>query len=468
MALAGATGLFQGLSVWHRVLDVDEANYGAVAALMNAGGGLYGAGGVDDKPPGVFWFYSIVYRFAGLYDMRAVHVVKVLVVLVTALLVARIARRYGGRDAGWIAALLYVVFTAAGYPKMAAANTEVLMMLPATASVLLLLEKRYFWAGAALALAMLTKQVAVFQLALFPVGALLVAKSWEPVWRGAAGLAAGLAVLVAVIALTGSASGWWHWSVAAVLTSYGPSAWTQGQLKAAVANGVVPWLEAAPLLLVPALARVARLRDGGEEWLIVVWLGAAAAGATVGGHFFGHYFLQLVGPAAVLAGTALAGWRFASRRPALAAVAVAALAASAVYFTLDDYGRAPDTQPSPASRYLAAHTPPGSRVFVWGNSPGVYLFSGTLPATRFVGFLRGFPRGSGLPPRNWDTGPEVWPALDADFRAHPPLYIADTSTANWLFFGYYPMSRFPLLPAIVAARYERAAVLDGVTIYRLR
>jgi 4-amino-4-deoxy-L-arabinose transferase-like glycosyltransferase len=468
VALGGATVFFQGLTVWHRVLDVDEANYGAIAALMNAGGALYGDGGVDNKPPGVFWFYSLSYRAFGLYDMRAVHVLKVLVVLATAAIVAAIARRLAGRHAGWIAALLYIVFTAAGYQKMAAANTEVLMMLPACASVLLLLQRRWVAAGAVLALAVLTKQVAVFQLALFPLAAATVVRGWRPVVGGAAGFAAGLVVMLALLGVTGSIEGFWRWTVVAVLTSYGPSAWTQGQLAAAIQGGLLPWLEAVPLLLIPALARLPAIRTNPEEKVIAGWLVTTGLGALAGGHFFGHYFIQLVGPAGVLGACALASWRMGIRRPALAAVVTGLLAAPAVYFTADDYSRQPDVQPSPASLYVAAHVPAGGRVFVWGDSPGVYLFSGTVPATRFVGFLRGFPRGSGLPPRNWDTQPIVWQQLGEDFGRHPALLVVDTSTANWLFFGDYPMTRFPVLPGIVERSYEQATVADGVTIYRLR
>ena len=41
-------------SFFHRLLDGDEAIYGSIAALMNAGGSLYADGGVDNKPPGIF------------------------------------------------------------------------------------------------------------------------------------------------------------------------------------------------------------------------------------------------------------------------------------------------------------------------------------------------------------------------------------------------------------------------------
>src|SRR5258708_14462167 len=60
-------------SFLHRLLDGDEAVYGSIAALLNTGGELYGTGGVDNKPPGIFWVYPATFRAAGTYQMTAVH-----------------------------------------------------------------------------------------------------------------------------------------------------------------------------------------------------------------------------------------------------------------------------------------------------------------------------------------------------------------------------------------------------------
>src|SRR5487761_38546 len=60
---------------FHRLLDGDEAIYGSIAALMNLGGKLYAEGGVDNKPPGIFWVYAATFRVAGTYQMTAIHLV---------------------------------------------------------------------------------------------------------------------------------------------------------------------------------------------------------------------------------------------------------------------------------------------------------------------------------------------------------------------------------------------------------
>ena len=436
---------------------------------MNAGGRLYADGGVDNKPPVIFWIYSAVFRATGLYDLAAVHLLKIAVVLATAAVVGVIAKRLAGPAAGWVAALLYVVFTAAGYPQMAAANTEVFMMLPLAGSFLLMLDGRWFAAGGLIALAALTKQVALTQLLLLPLAAVLWEDRWRPLAGGLLGFAAGLATALVLLSLTGSLSGFWHWTVVALVTSYGPSAWSPDRVPQAVAGGFLPWLGLTPLLTLAAILRLARPRhlERGDR-LAAGWLAAALVGALAGGHFFGHYFLALVGPLAILAAPTIVSWRPPVPRPALVVGAMAALLSVPAFVTaVQDYG-APGLRPDPVSLYVAAHTRPGDRIFVWGNAPAVYVFSGRVPSTRFVGFLRGFPRSSEKPPVNWDTAPEVWPQLGEDFALHPAVLVVDTSTEGWNSFGVYSMDRFPVLPGIIRARYRLFTKVAGVALYRLQ
>src|SRR5487761_995761 len=130
MAVAVAVVLAHVPAFFHRLLDGDEAIYGSIAALMNLGGRLYAEGGVDNKPPGIFWVYAATFRVAGTYQMTAVHVVGLIVMLATCWLLFCIGRSLYGVRAGLLAALIYGVFTAAGNPRLLAANTEIFMMLP--------------------------------------------------------------------------------------------------------------------------------------------------------------------------------------------------------------------------------------------------------------------------------------------------------------------------------------------------
>src|SRR5512139_3264542 len=119
------------------LFDDDEAQYAAIGELVRAGGTLYGDGGVDFKPPGIYWTYAAVFELAGRYAMWAVHLVALIVVAATACLLCAIATRLATRRAGLFAGVSYGVFTTVYYPKMLAANTEIFMMLALSGMTLL-------------------------------------------------------------------------------------------------------------------------------------------------------------------------------------------------------------------------------------------------------------------------------------------------------------------------------------------
>jgi len=202
----------------------------------------------------------------------------------------------------------------------------------------------------------------------------------------------------------------------------------------------------------------------------VVWLLVSAVGVVAGGHFFDHYFIQLVGPLAVLGGLYLGERASAAWNRAIGLFAVGLM----LFAVGEDYEYRPFWRPpSPDYERLAAairdRTGDDERIFVWGNAPAIYVLSDRVPASRFVGFLRGLHRGEGeAPERAWDAGPEVWPLLADDFARHPPALIVDTSTGNLREFRDYPMSRFPAVQSLVASGYFRDGEAEGATLYRRR
>src|SRR5438094_323101 len=166
----------------HRLLDGDEAIYGSIAVLMNMGGDLYGAGGVDNKPPGIFWVYALTFRVFGGYQMTAIHAAGFVAMAATCVVIFVIARDIAGRNAGLLAALFYGVLTAAGNPRLLATNTEILMMLPLAASVLFMLRRRWLWAAAMLAGAGAFRQSAAVNVLLLAAGVLWLEPAERRLW----------------------------------------------------------------------------------------------------------------------------------------------------------------------------------------------------------------------------------------------------------------------------------------------
>src|SRR6202162_5296789 len=173
----------------HRLLDGDEAIYGSIAALLNAGGQLYGTGGVDNKPPGIFWVYAATFRVAGTYQMTAIAAVGLVVILAPCWLLFVTARALAGFRTGLLAALFYGVLTAAGNPRLLATNTEIFMALGLTASVLLMFRRSWFWSGCLLVAAGAFRQVAAVNVLLAVIGILWLEAAGDR--GGAAGGVAG-------------------------------------------------------------------------------------------------------------------------------------------------------------------------------------------------------------------------------------------------------------------------------------
>ena len=463
-------------SFFHRLMDGDEAVYGAIAALMNTGGRLYAEGGVDNKPPGIYWLYAATFDLFGRYDMTAIHVVGLVAIAATCWLLFLIGRDLAGVRAGLIAAVLYGVLTGAGNPRLLAANTELFMTLPLTGAFLLLLRRHWFWSALLMVVAGAFKQVAAVEVVLLPVG--LVVLEGRDTRLGAAarfglGLVAGLAAGAALLAITGSIAGFWRWTIQ-VLVGYAQTNFTPTVLWLRSRDSIVPFVGELLVVWIAAAAFVIRWRRlDGRARLAVAWLFLSGIGALAGGHWSWHYFIQVMAPLALLASLAIDLALETGRRRLVAAVAVIGVAVPAVGWMAYDFTADPLTydwtppvaQHEQVAAYIAGHTSAGDRIFVWGDWAPLYVEAGRLPASRFPGFLRGFDRGSGVPPVNWDTAPDVWPELQSDLERNPPAMIVDTAAAGWSSFSDYPMAGYPVLAQLVAAHYRAVATVDGVVIY---
>lgn len=475
IAAAGVVAL-HAPSFVHRLMDGDEAVYGAIAALLNQGGRLYADGGVDNKPPGIYWLYAATFEVFGRYQMTAIHAVELVAIAATCGVLVAIGWTMSCRRAGFVAAVLYGVLTASGNPRLLAANSEVFMMLPLTAAFLLLLRRQWFWSALLMVAGGAFKQVAAVEVLLLPLALVFLETRPERV-RGAvlaaAGLAAGLAAGAGLLALTGSIPGFWRWTVE-TLTGYASGNWTPANIWERAQGSLVPFALWGAFTWLAALVSVARWRSlTAPEKLAVAWLGLSFLGAVAAGHLAWHYFIQVMPALALLAALAIEralgrqSWRWAVAAFTLVGVAIPAT----YWFTFDlsadpltyDWTGAP-AQHEQVAAYMAAHSNPGDRVFVWGVWAALYVESDREMATRFPQFLSGYPRGSGTAPVAWDTAPDVWPLVLSDLERNQPALIVDTSAAGWSDFTY-AMAEYPLLGDYVAAHYRQVATVDGVVIY---
>jgi hypothetical protein len=488
--LTTVTVLLRAPSLVYPIMDIDEGSYAAIASRMLAGGLPY-RDGVENKFPAIFYLYAAVFRIAGRYEMRAVHAVAALAALATALVVGAIAAhvvREGGADdvaarrTGWLAALLYAVFSTTYEPKLLAANTELFAVLPASLAVLVYLRARgrladLLTVGVLAAVALLFKQVAGLLLVALTVDLLVRGVRERRPGRALAGivlLGLGAAAVVGNVVLAFQRWGilrdaaFWSWTY--VFRHYIPAAAGRWGVLGRVLKCLLPFtLAMSPLLF---LAR--RIRPSGEARMLWLWLVAMTGATLVGGRMYGHYFILTIPPLAVLGGAGGVAWLASAsvtkRRLLAALVVLMAIGFSDAAWLFrgatdswvrvsPDYRRAAD--------YVRARTTPDDRVFVWGWFPALYVAADRVPASRFVytHLLTGARATSGAATRA-HLVPEAWPMLLDDLARERPVYILDTSPGRYDY--PFPPEAYPALASLLASDYRLEDEIEGVRLWRRR
>ncbi|QMU74172.1 glycosyltransferase [Streptacidiphilus sp. P02-A3a] len=449
------------LPSFDRTLWNPDEGYLATEARMLAGGGILYNTVVDRKPPLLPWLYDIAFDVFGSASLWPLRVLAIGAHLATGVLLAAIARKRWGDRAGVAAGVIYLLVSIGLSPPDSQAATFEVFMLPGTAAAFWFAENRRWGpAGAASAVAALTKQTG---------GAVLLPLLWLA-WRGTdrrnpegrrlrlATLLFGFGLPVAVVALSTGARNFLFWVVTGS-SGYvsADGAWLD-MCERVLANSAI--LGAATLgLLVPLARRRRRLREDADLW---VWFGSSWLGVITGFHFFGHYFLQLVPPLVLLGVGAVA--RGAARwRPVLAYSTLA----GAVFCVLGFVWPQQSVQHAVSvAGVVAEDTTPQQSVLVWGMHPEMYWLADRKPATRYLtaGLLTNF--SGGRDGRGVGVSQGVassWKVFDSEMARQLPELVVDDSDGA----PYAPRYIAPIR-ALLAAHYDRVGQ-DGTTvIYRLR
>jgi hypothetical protein len=497
------------------LLSDDEAIYAATADAMRKGDLLY-QDVVDHKPPLIYHVYQGAFALFGDYETHGVHLFVVLAVLATAGLLWRLgARGPGGFFGGAVAASLWLVFSTTWHAYDAlAANCELFLLVPQSLAALLLLSvferprDGVRW-GSHLVIGLLIGVAALFKYQALTflgvsLGMLLYGLANRQQTRRwvltAMGLQIAGAMLPAVIYLIyagihGSADDairWFRFNflyVDAGLT--GLQALGRGAQRLALIGGValVPYALGVggavstgrgllrSLRPAPPRGRGSRPPPFAVELLALLWLLTSALAVCAGGRFFGHYFHLVLPPLCLLASAPfLRMWR-ASRVARRWLVALSAVPAVA-FFLLATVARPlaarldhADPPYQPVAARIAALAPPRARIFVWGNSPQLYILARRSMGSRFsfcnymTGESPGTPTETGERDASKNSYPPAWDMLFADLELRRPLLFVDAAAAGWDGYDKFPVDRYPELARYRAEHYRPVESEQGVILY---
>lgn len=525
-SLVVAIGILLRVPSFLRVsLSDDESIYATTAAAMARGELLY-RDVVDHKPPLIYHAYRLGFALFGPYNTQGAHLLVLLAVLATAGLMWKLAQPETGAVSGnglqgLVAAGLFLVFSTTWHDYDAlAANCELFLLPFQTAAGLLLLrtvgtgQPRIDWrprfalnqltVGVLVGLAALCKYQA---LTFLGVSAGLL--GWAVVTRRLRLLHATAALAIQVVAALlpaavylaicfgrGNAKDAVYWF--AFNFSYlgagldGMLAVRRGLWRLGLIGGValVPYGLGLWGAVRVTRSLVGALRHGDRaravaylqprDLLALSWLATSAIAVCAGGRFFGHYFHLILPPLCLLAAPRLLDlWRrgVAARVLLSASCAVPAL----TFFLLATVARpwaghldGDEIEPPYAavSARMAALTGPDDRVFVWGNSPQLYLLSRRPLGSRFTfcNYMTGESPGTPTEAGVWDADrsslPESWAMLFTDLQTRQPVLFVDAAAAGWDGYDKFPIARYPRLATYLASHYALAETVSGVAIYR--
>lgn len=125
------------------------------------------------------------------------------------------------------------------------------------------------------------------------------------------------------------------------------------------------------------------------------------------------------------------------------------------------------------AQYLRAQTQPETRIFVWGNSPSIYLYAHRRMASRYISVNYQTGRVWGTPANDLGGKPDTvhvptmsWTNLMADLERNLPEFIVDAAAGKLDKMDEEPIAHHPRIAGFVAKNYRLDCQIMGVPLYR--
>lgn len=499
IALLRIPGLYQP------VLDIDECAFTEFANKILEGFTPY-VDIVDNKPPLTYYFFALVFIFFGKNNLIAVHVVTTLIVIGTALLVFRTGTYLKDERSGIVAAIIFTALAHTYEPKYISTSGEILINLPLIISAYLYLKYEMqrshipllIISGISLGIAALINYKAgilagVFILqsaavSIFRKRGVILKEFFKLTIVGSATLVP-IIIIILIFYRQGNLDAFLNWGFLYNFRYIETGSQTMPLLKPFARTGYFIFCSLPAWLLVivhirrNGIEHARNIIRGEREPLhllfLISWLLLSFYTATLGGRTYGHYFIQIIVPLALLSGYAYSDISFTGRWRnifwgffvILTIIFFAARIDITRTYQLINYPNwQADENYQLVGRYLKDHSPEGSMIYAWGYATPIYYYSNRRCSARFLisdyisGRVFGTPNDSRIIKSKLNRA--AWKDFMEDLHAYPPAYFIDTSPANHYGYGRFPIRNYPELYRSITENYRLETTINKIDIYR--
>lgn len=327
-----------------------------------------------DKPP----LLPAIYLLWGVRIGIVLRIAGALYAILCCFLAFGVASTFWSKREGYCAAVLFAFFlTFDTHSAVLPLASDLLLLAPHLAAILLTARKRFFWSGIAAGIGFLINTKSLFVLAACAVFA------WPAFVPLLAGFVlpniAGLGYLAGTGSLGPYIDQVWRWGA-----EYAASPIVSDPVR----NGVIRtlnWLGFHSVLVIGALCCWWK-----EKWEVnrrfFAWLALCFAGVLLGWRFFPRYYFLLLPALAIPAAHGLVQMR----NRALLGLALLTMLVPLVRFgpryamVSSSRDLAMDRDSRAASRIALQYAPPNGSLYVWGYRPEMYVYSRLRPATEYL------------------------------------------------------------------------------------
>ncbi|MBU4484608.1 glycosyltransferase family 39 protein [bacterium] len=496
------------------ILDIDESQFAVFANTLLDGGSPY-IDTVDTKPLFVYYFFTVIFWIFGKNNMIAIHFFTAIWVGVTALFCFRIGKHLYNERSGLLAALFYVIFTTTYIPKFISTNIVILMMLPLTVSIFYFLKweedhsKKWllFLSGIFLMIGALFKYqggmnlfVIAFYLLIFRPLFLRKTLNKPKIWAFSIFFSGAIVMYLIYLLhlhLMGVLDDYYFWSIKGSMAYIDAGKTVIDVLRkffvrssTFIVSTFLIWFFGVREILrlfKNIFISVDRTKEQTAIYVLFFWFLFSIYPVTIGGRYYGHYFIQLLPALCILASYQVD--RFLIKLPVMKPKAMqwayvmfmlGILLPSVAFFGArmiknQIYSWVGEDNPDdyrPVARYIMEKTSVDDHIFVWGFATPIYFYADRKPASRFTwcdwvtGRIAGskFSSDPKYTTSNWATE-GAWRMLFDDFNKNKPVYFVDTAIAKRHGYENYLIEKFPYLQEYVDQHYEYEANMDGMDIY---